>query len=77
MPEYKAPKTDKLKVEKPVKEKIDRSEVVSAYSEEGQRRAKQSSIFDARFKVLFISLLILMAVAFTMFILWRNGVFGA
>ena len=75
MPEYKAPKQEKAKKEKPQKEHYDKSQVVSAYSEEGQRRAKQNrGLFSTSYKIVFFSLLALMIIAFTIFVLWRNGV---
>lgn len=74
MPEYKAPKQDKIKTEKPQKEHYSKSEVVSAYSEEGQRRVKRSGgMFPTSYKIAFFSLLAVLTIAFTLFVLWRSG----
>ena len=53
MPEIKVPKEKKPK-QKKEKPEVDTGEVVSAYSEEGQRRIKKSQDDKRKFIVLFI-----------------------
>ena len=66
MPEYKV----NIKKEKKKKEKVDTSTVVSAYSEEGQRRAKENMVMSTRFKILFFSLLAVLTVAAILLMVW-------
>ena len=76
MPEYKAPKQQNKK-EEPKKVSYDRNEVVSAYSEEGQRRNKHNGPFSTSYKILFFSVLGVMVIALILFLLWRNGTFSS
>lgn len=77
MPEYKVPKENKPKPEKENKPKHDASQVVSAYSEEGQRRVKKEASLNLAFKIASIALVILLLGGLIVYILWRGGVFAA
>ncbi len=67
MPQIDAPHKEKPKKEEA--QRVDKATVVSAYSEEGQTRIKESKAFDRKLKVLTIVLLGLGFIAIALFVI--------
>lgn len=68
MPEIKGPKKEK----KPVERVRDPSEVVSAYSEEGKLRQEKASRNDRLFRILAVTMVLLMIGGAVLFIVMNS-----
>ena len=69
MPELKSSSEKKAEPKAPVTPK---DKVISAYSEEGQQRIKDSQAKERRFKIIFVVVFVLVLIALGAFIIVRS-----